>query len=168
MDVRRYRRLFPRHAVIAGRFAAASAWGDDPVRRVFSAAGSGSQPGGFRFASDAIGLLRGFDAGTVLGQHVTVANLDYRVPILQVQRGIGTLPFFLRTVLGALFADAGHAWTGAFRWSEARTSFGAELSFDAIVGHSLPLTVTTGAAWRTDRVLDRRGVVTFARIGRAF
>ncbi|MEP6918949.1 MAG: BamA/TamA family outer membrane protein, partial [Acidobacteriota bacterium] len=168
LDARLYVPVVPRHAVVATRLAMATASGAGALRRSFSAAGAGPQPGGFRFGTDAIGLLRGIDEDAVTGPHVMVGSLDYRFPILDVQRGAGTLPVFLRRIHGALFVDAGTAWTQSVRWSDVRRSFGGELSVDTVLGYSLPLTFSGGAAWRDDPVAARRGVVTFGRIGRAF
>jgi hypothetical protein len=168
-DVRGYVRAFPRHAVLAARLAGASAWGDESMRRIFSASGSGPRGAGFGFDGDAIGLMRGFDEGDVAGRRAAVVNLDYRFPLLDVQRGVGTLPFFLQQVHGAVFADVGSAWDSGFDSSDLRRSFGAELSFDAVLGYSLPIVLTTGGAWRHDPVLsDNAGWAAFVRIGRAF
>jgi outer membrane protein assembly factor BamA len=166
-DLRGYHRAGSRHSVIAARAALATSWGDSNVRRTFTDSGSGPQPIGFAFDSDAIGLLRGFD-DDVRGRHAAVVNADYRFPIRRVERGVGTLPFFLRTIHGALFVDAGHAWDETFHPDDARVSAGAELSADTVLGYSLPLTVTGGVAVRRDG-LDRTDSVTvFWRIGRAF
>lgn len=167
-DARHYVRAWPRHGAIAARVAWASSWGDKGARRLFSAAGNGPQPGGFGFGSDAIGLIRGFDEGSVAGPRAVAANLDYRFPIGRVQRGAGTLPVFLRTIHGAVFADVGNAWERDFRSADLRRSFGAELSFDVVLGYALPFTFTTGAAWRDDGAARRRDATAFARIGRAF
>ena len=168
MDARIYRRAFPRHGVIASRVAGATSSGDRQVRRLFSAAGAGPPPAGFTIGTDAVGLLRGFDADAIAGDHVVVGNLDYRVPLASIQRGLGTLPFFLRTAHAAIFADAGHAWGDDFRWSDFRTAFGVELSLDASVGYFLPLTFTAGGAWRNDPVTGHGGFAVFGRVGRAF
>lgn len=166
-DARHYLRAFPRHGVLAARIAGASSWGDDRLRRVFSAAGSGPQPGGFDVGVDAIGLLRGFGESDLIGDHAAVVNVDYRFPLAWVQRGMGTLPFFLRSVHGAVFADAGHAWDDRFRAADVRRSVGAELAFDTVLGSSLGVTIAAGAAWRYDG-RGSRGVAAFGRIGRAF
>src|SRR5690606_21338805 len=92
-DLRGYAGFGPRHAVLAARIAGATAWGDEPIRRVFSAAGHDPQHRRFDFGADAIGLVRGVDAGDRLGRHAVVLNIDYRVPLLRVERGFGTLPF---------------------------------------------------------------------------
>jgi hypothetical protein len=166
-DARYYLRVVPRHGVLAARVAAAASWGDVRLRRVFASGGSGPQPTGFSVDVDAIGLLRGFEASDSVGERAAVVNLDYRVPLAWVQRGIGTWPVFLRSVHAAAFVDAGHAWDQTFDRSEVRHSVGGELSFDTVFGSSFLTTIATGAAWR--RAGDgSRDVVAFARIGRAF
>ena len=97
-----------------------------------------------------------------------MANLEYRLPLWRVQRGLGTWPVFVRSVHGAVFADAGQAWRSEFRSRDVRQSFGIELSADTVLGYSLPVTVTAGAAWRHGGVEDRQSGAMFARIGRAF
>jgi Tol biopolymer transport system component len=163
-DVRAYLHVVPRHAVVAVRGAAATAWGDDEVRRVFSASGSGPQPGGLRFGSDAIGLLRGLQDDDLFGRHAMVVNADYRVPLMRIDRGLGTLPVFARVIHGAVFMDAGNAWNDRFKRSDVTVSLGGELALDAVVGYVLPLTFTAGGAW----VSQDRGLTVFGRIGRAF
>jgi hypothetical protein len=166
-DARYYLRVVPRHGVLAARVAAAASWGDVRLRRVFASGGSGPQPTGFSVDVDAIGLLRGFEASDSVGERAAVVNLDYRVPLAWVQRGIGTWPVFLRSVHAAAFVDAGHAWDQTFDRSQVRQSVGGELSFDAVLGSSFRMTIATGAAWRRDGD-GSRDVVAFARIGRAF
>ena len=164
VDLRGYVPVGPRHAVIAARVAGAGARGDARARRQFSASGNGPQNLGFDFGSDAIGLLRGVGGDETAGTHAAVVNLDYRFPLIRLDRGAGTLPVFARVVHGAVFVDAGHAWVDSFRLDDATVSVGAELSLDAVVGYVLPLTFTAGGAW----VSHDRGFVGFARIGRAF
>ncbi len=166
LDARGYVPVGARHAVLAVRGAAARTWGDETVRRAFSAAGSGPKGRDFDFGFDAIGLIRGVDESDTAGDQAFVVNVDYRVPLFRPERGIGTLPVFVRTVHAALFVDAGHAWTDAFRSSDITRAIGAELSLDSVLGHAVPVTVTGGVAWR--RVVDRSGAVVFARVGRAF
>lgn len=168
IDARHYLRAGPRHAALAVRGAAAASWGDEAIRRVFSASGNGPQSGGFRFGSDAIGLIRGLDEDRVFGDRAAVVNLDYRLPIAQIERGVGTVPAFLRVVHAAVFLDAGHAWSERFQASDVRYSVGAELSMDTMLGYFAPLTFAAGGAWRNGPDPDARGFAAFARIGRAF
>jgi WD40-like Beta Propeller Repeat len=164
VDLRGYLPVVPRHAVIAARVAGAASRGDARARREFSAAGSGPQTLGFDFGTDAIGLVRGVGEDEIVGTRAAVVNLDYRFPLMRIDRGLGTLPAFARVIHGAVFLDAGHAWVDSFRRSDVTVSFGAELSLDAVVGYVLPLTFTAGGAWAS----QDRGFVGFARIGRAF
>jgi hypothetical protein len=97
-----------------------------------------------------------------------VANVDFRFPLGYLQRGAGTLPAFVRSIHGALFADVGSAWNGAFHRGDVRRSFGGELSADTILGYAVPVTFTSGIAWRDDPVTARRGWAVFGRVGRAF
>jgi Tol biopolymer transport system component len=167
LDLRGYVPLGSRHAVLAARAAGATTWGDDAVRRLFSASGNGPPPLGFAFGTDAIALLRGVGDGVVAGEHAAVVNVDVRVPLWRIERGVGTWPFFARTLHGSVFADFGHAWDKDFRRADISRSFGGELSIDAVVGYSLPLTFTAGAAWRDVPGVER-GATAFARVGRAF
>jgi hypothetical protein len=167
VDVRGYVPLWPRHGVLAVRAAVAASWGDARTRRRFSAAGSAPQTGGFRFGFDAIGLLRGVDEDDLFGTRAAVVNVDYRFPLVWIERGAGTWPLFVRSIHGAVFADAGSAWTARFDREAVRVSLGAEIAIDAVAGFALPLTFASGAAWR-EAPDGARGVVAFGRVGRAF
>jgi hypothetical protein len=167
IDVRRYWRAWLPHGAIAARASAAVYWGDRDAALLFSATGHGPQNTGFGFGRDAVGLVRGFAEGEAVGTRAVTVNVDYRAPIKRIDRGVGTVPLFFRVVHGAIFTDAGHAWTSRTRWADARVSIGAEISADAIVGFALPLTLTAGTAWRRDGT-GARGFAVFGRIGRAF
>jgi outer membrane protein assembly factor BamA len=167
VEARRYWRARPRHAVIAVRGAAARSWGDEAAERRFSAGGSGPRGGGLDFGSDAVGLMRGYDEGALLGTRAVVANADYRVPLRRIDRGIGTWPIFFRSVHAAMFADVGKVWDDG-AWGELHGALGAELSVDTVVGFVLPVTFTAGVAWKRGAPAQPRPVVAFGRIGRAF
>ena len=111
-----------------------------------------------------MGLVRGLDEDEVVGSYAAVVNVDYRFPLMRIDRGIGSWPAFARVLHGAIFVDAGHAWDDTFRWTDVSVSLGAELSLETVVGYVLPVTFTGGVAWVSH---DRRAVA-FARIGRAF
>jgi hypothetical protein len=55
-------------------------------------------------------VLRGYEPGQFVGSNYNLANLEYRFPIAYVDRGISTLPGFLRTLSGTLFLD----WGGTY------------------------------------------------------
>jgi len=167
LDARAFLPAAPRHGVMALRGALAASWGEESAARVFGAGGSG-RGAGVSFNQDAIGVVRGFDTDAAIGRRALVVNADYRFPLAWVERGAGTWPGFLRSVHGAVFADAGAAWTRRLVRDDMRISTGLELSADVIVGYVVPFTVTAGAAWRHDPTRAARGAVLFARVGHAF
>lgn len=168
VDLRGFRRVLARHTVLAARIGAAASFGDDRARRVFSAAGAGPSHPVFDFGRDTIGLLRGFSPDAVVGTRAVAANVDLRVPIARLQRGLGTWPLFLHSIHAAGFVDAGHAWDAGPRASDIRTAIGVELAADLVVLHYVPLTVVAGTAWTRDPGADRRRVAFFARVGYAY
>jgi hypothetical protein len=167
-DVRAYPRLGGAHRVLAMRAAAAASWGDPEGRRMLGAGGSSAPGSTVAFGRDAIGLARGFDSDAIVGFRAAVLNLDYRGPLLTVERGIGRLPVFLRQVHGAVFVDAANAWISRFRAEDTRISAGVELSSDVVIGHYVPLTLAAGIAWRRDPPGANDGAAGFARVGYAF
>jgi WD40-like Beta Propeller Repeat len=168
-DARAYLHGLARNHVLALRGAAGVSQGDTDVRRNFHLGGALPNTSVIDTGRNAISLLRGFDSDTFAGSHVALVNADYRWPIARPQRGAGTWPAMLHTVHAAVFADAGHAWTDAFRMSAVKTSVGVELSADIVAGYFFRFTSTVGAARGHDgagTVRDRTTV--YARIGRAF
>jgi hypothetical protein len=158
------------HHVLALRGAAGVGTGDVGVRQAFSLGGSGLPAAGFRFGRRTLGLLRGFDTDTMIGSAVAVANLDYRFPLVRVERGVRTWPLFLRTLHGAFFTDIGSAGSALGALPAAAVSVGAEIASDLTLGYSWGLTLVAGAAWthdpgRPDRP-DRAAL--FVRTGYAF
>jgi hypothetical protein len=108
-------------------------------------------------------------ANTFAGNHVALANVEYRWPITRPQRGYGTWPLFLHTIHAAVFADAGQAWTRAFERSAIKSSAGAQLSADLVAGFFAPFTVSVGAAWGHDgSASDSDRVTAYFRVGKAF
>jgi hypothetical protein len=168
VDLRAYPRLGGSHRVLAVRAAAAASWGEREGRRVLGAGGSAASGSTLAFGRDAIGLARGFDSDSIVGYRAAVLNVDYRVPLLTIERGIGRLPVFIRQLHGAVFVDAAHAWTSRFRAKDARASAGAELAADIVLGHYAPVTVAGGFAVRRDPSGAHDGAAVFARVGYAF
>jgi len=168
-DARAYLPGIASHHVVAIRAAGGVSTGDADVRRTFHLGGAAPAGSVVDFGRSAISLLRGFGADTFAGSHVALVNADYRFPIARPQRGHGTWPFFIHTIHGAVFADAGHAWTHEFRSEAVKTSLGAELSSRIVAGYFYPFTITGGVAWGHDSshtVADRTTV--YVRVGYAF
>ena len=148
IDVRGYLPVVPRHGVVAARIAGAAASGDTTV----SAGGSARPATGRRRSDSASGATPSGSCAVSMKTRssdptAAVVNVDYRFPLLRIDRGIGSWPAFARVLHGAVFVDAGHAWDDSFRRADVRVSLGAELSLDTVVGYVLPVTFTAGAAW---------------------
>jgi hypothetical protein len=72
--------------------------------------------------------LRGFPMR--YGDQLHVAQVEYRALLVRINRGIDTLPLFVRRVHSALFVDAGDAFTGSFDPQRVGVGAGAELRLD--------------------------------------
>jgi hypothetical protein len=150
-DARAYLRLFGESDTLALSAGGGTTFGRPSFRRSYSV-------GGFPDGSllDVIGtnraVLRGYpqnggaDPAGFTGRNFVSANLEYRFPLVHPQRGWRSLPVFLRHLHGAVFADAGHAWTGSFRVDDVKTGAGVALGADTQLGHVLPFTGVVGLA----------------------
>jgi hypothetical protein len=168
-DARGYLPGLAAHHVIAVRGGGGVSSGDPAVGRTFLLGGSNTDAGVLGFGSRAFSLLRGFPDASFAGTRVALANIDYRFPIARPQRGIGTWPILVHTVHGAVFGDAGEAWTGTFRTDAIKTSAGAELSADVVLGYVTRVTIAAGAAYGHDASgVARDRVAAYVRVGRAF
>jgi hypothetical protein len=98
--------------------------------QVIDAFDTGVHQGGF--------VLRGYRPAQFIGTHFNLLNAEYRFPIVYADRGVGTLPVFLRGVSGVVFADYG----GAFNridlddpFDQYHLGVGGELWIDLVVGY---------------------------------
>ncbi len=159
-----YSRLFRADDAVAAHVAGGFTVGQPDFKRSFAIGGF---PDGA--LSDVVGtnqgVLRGYPDNAFFGRRFVDANLEYRFPLGHPQRGYRLLPVFVRHLHGTLFADAGNAWSGDFRWQDVRTGAGAALGADVNVGHALPLTFVLGVARGFD---DRGETRVYFRTGLAF
>lgn len=81
------------------------------------------------------GVLRGYPRSLLVGDAFTLATLEYRVPFLEVERGVSTLPLFFERVHAAAFTDLGMAFDGAPVPTQMKASVGAELRFEITLGY---------------------------------
>lgn len=81
------------------------------------------------------GALRGFGPNQFAGTYYFVVNNEYRVPLADLERGLGALPLYLRRVTAIPFADLGAAWSGRLTRQALRWSLGASLVFSFRIGY---------------------------------
>jgi hypothetical protein len=168
-ELRAFLRPAPGHSVLALRAGYGVAAGDTTVRRQFYLGGSSPSTALVDFGSDAFRMVRGFDNQVSAGSHVAVATVEWRQPAWRIERGWGTFPVFLRTLHGAVFVDAGHAWDSGFSVARVKTSVGVEASLDVVAGYRVPVTVTAGiASTRDGAASGRRGTGVYFRFGPSF
>ena len=89
--------------------------------------------------------LRGYAPVAVAGRSYALGNAEYRFPIVNIDRGDSTMPFFLNRITGAAFVDYGSAFD-VFRDARFKTGVGGELWFDTLIGYVLPFTFRVGYA----------------------
>jgi hypothetical protein len=140
-------------------------WGETPtlaVRMVGSLrAGDLVRPGGFALGgvppqdvvrsivdstrSSISGYLRGYPNRVVSGNQYHLLNLEYRQELLPIERGLATLPIYVRRLDLAVLGDVGTAFDGAFEeGQDLRASLGAALRLDAYFGYYAPGTFEIG------------------------
>ncbi|MEO8796866.1 MAG: BamA/TamA family outer membrane protein, partial [Polyangiaceae bacterium] len=89
--------------------------------------------------------LRGYAPVTEVGNSYALFNAEYHFPILNVDRGISTLPVFLERINGALFCDYGSAFNDAAQ-AEFKTGVGGELWFETQLAYVVNFTFRLGYA----------------------
>jgi Tol biopolymer transport system component len=89
--------------------------------------------------------LRGYPVVGEEGENYALFNGEYRFPIVNVDRGASTLPFFLQSISGAAFLDYGSAFQDAST-ARFKTGVGGELWFNMTLGYTLGFTFRTGYA----------------------
>ena len=96
--------------------------------------------------------VRGHDAATRAGTRAWSASLEYRAPLVLINRGPGVWGLHLDRVFGSAFIDTGDAWGAgsAFAAEPSRrrplVSFGVELTTDLLVFYQAPLRLRLGMA----------------------
>lgn len=96
--------------------------------------------------------LRGYDQGLpqLTGTQMRMASLEYRFPLLRLERGLMAPPVGLHQLHGALFADTGAAWSGGGSPEKYYTGYGAELNADTVFFYGVMLRLSAGYAHGVD------------------
>ncbi len=90
------------------------------------------------------GYLRGYPSRTVTGNQYHLLNAEVRQPLVTIDRGLSTLPIYVKRLHGAALADVGTAFDGAFATERVRASAGAALRLDAMFGYYVDGTFEVG------------------------
>lgn len=147
-DWREYIQLWGRH-VLALRAAGGMTWGDELRQGTFTMGGSLGEGLLAGSASLYYLALRGLPQATLSATRALLLSGEYRLPLVSVQRGIGTMPLFVNDLHLAVFADYGNAWNanqspGKYFFGEFFLGTGLELRGDFVVGYGLPITGRVG------------------------
>lgn len=94
-------------------------------------------------------VLRGYEPVSFIGSQYHLFNAEYRFPIVNVDRGLSTLPAFLHRLNGALFIDYGGAFDklDVENWRDQfHTGIGAELWTELTLAYYTTLNLRLGYA----------------------
>ena len=90
---------------------------------------------------------------------------EYRVPLVRIERGPDTVPFYLNRMYGSVFVDYGDAYRGALDLRTFRVGAGAELLTAFTLGYFEGFTLRLGAAYGFD---EGGGLRFYANLGAPF
>jgi Tol biopolymer transport system component len=161
---RTYWRLAGETDVIALRLAGGTTFGEPGFTRSFAVGGFPDSEL-FDLVRTNVAVLRGYPDDAFTGRSFASGSLEYRLPLAFVERGWRSVPIFLRRLHGAVFFDAGHAWSGGLRLREVKTAAGAAIGIDTYLGHGLGVTGTVSVA---RGLADRGETRAYFRLGLAF
>jgi hypothetical protein len=137
-------------------------WSHVLALRLQGAVGASERPGGVRFflggvpsqdivsavinsTREGTGWLRGYPFASLSGSQLHLLNAEYRVPLVDIDRGVSTLPLYVRRLhLAALF-DAGNAFD-SFDFGNLKTAVGVAVRLDMIFGFYVPGSFDVGWA----------------------
>lgn len=100
--------------------------GGDAIRSVLGRVG---------FGNVGCSLLRGYGVAAARGRYYARATAEYRIPLADVDRGIGTLPVFMTRVGLIPFVDVGNAWTDPTDVRNVIVGSGSALVFSFRMGY---------------------------------
>ena len=92
---------------------------------------------GGRLSASASGAAQGSSPVHELfdGRMAVITKLGQRIPIADVERGLGTVPLFFRRMTLQPFSDIGGAWSGKLAREAIKVGAGASLIFTFKIGY---------------------------------
>lgn len=91
-------------------------------------------------------VVRGYQPGILRGGQYLLANAEYRFPLLWIDWGHSTLPFFLERIHGAFFVDAATTFEPTASGQSVLVGVGGEIRIDLTLGYYLPQALRLGVA----------------------
>jgi hypothetical protein len=151
----------PNH-VLAVRGAGGVTFGPTDYFGTYNLGGSIGD-GAFYATPDEFRMLRGYPIASDSGNMYWLGGVEYRLPLMQVHRGAGVLPAYLRNISAAAFMDAGNAFneveTAPDVLEGALVGAGAEIRTSFILGWALRWTGRFGYGIALNNDLDGDGSV---------
>ncbi|MGZ3689884.1 MAG: TolB family protein [Pseudobdellovibrio sp.] len=98
-------------------------------------------------------VLRGYSAAQFFGRNIWNANLEYRFPVSNIERGSGSDAYFFRRITGAFVTDgigvdgfglAEDLTLQPLKANESIWSSGLELKLESTIGYILPMNFVLG------------------------
>ena len=83
--------------------------------------------------------LRGYPYGSIYGSRIAVGALEYRLPVIQKDFGLGTFPLMFRDIWLTPFVEYGNVWNGETTIDKFKTSAGIELNMKITLGYRIDL-----------------------------
>ena len=168
-----------RNHVLALRIAVGATVGTDVSTPTFRIGGPFGD-NAFTSLPDRYYALRGYNTSSMRGDHVWISSAEYRLPLYYVERGLWTLPIWLRSVALTVFAEAGQTFDtedyAAFEgstdgfltfWANTRPSVGAELIGELVFAWGGLLRGRVGYGYGLGAGAPTTGTV-YAQLGTSF
>jgi len=104
--------------------------------------------------------IRGYFEGTRSGRYAWAGSAEYRVPLMNVDRGLGLFPSHLDRVSGSIFLDGGNAWGIAVDEADigrgkTLLASGVEIQSSVSLFFTNPLLLRAGYAFQLDEQRER-------------
>lgn len=80
-------------------------------------------------------VVRGYPVNVQQGRKYLVSSLEWRFPLLDLERGFSTAPLYFRRLKGRAFFDYGSAYEGYLADAQPLMSVGGELVLTALFGY---------------------------------
>ncbi len=99
--------------------------------------------------------LRGYKEGLpeLVGRRMSLAELEWRFPIVLIERGFMSPPVGIHNIHGKAFYNIGDAWRDEFASSELMQGAGLEINTEIVIGYMFLLDLRVGYAHGFDETL---------------